>query len=251
MDLALIVIPVLGIALIGSIVQATAGMGFGLVATPVFVALFGPTEGVLWGNIIGMITSGSLLIQKWRDVHWNVAVRFIVAALPMIFLTVFLTKDLDRSVLSVGVGIIMLTMVTVAVFAPNFKKVEGRFPMYLTGAVGGFLSASVSQAGPVLTAYARAARWPQKNFAATLQVYFVTMNFVNIPLKLSVGFGPENATVGWATLIAGFVGIGIGTEIARRLARKITAQQARTFAMVVAIIGALWVTIQGIMGLIA
>lgn len=251
MELALIALPVFGIALIGSGVQATAGMGFGLVATPVFVALFGPSEGVLWGNIVGMITSGSLLIQKWRDVDWNIAVRFIAAALPMIFLTVLFTKDLDTTVLSVGVGIIMLTMVAVAIFAPKFPKVEGRLPMYITGAIGGFLSASVSQAGPVLTAYARAARWPQKNFAATLQVYFVTMNFVNIPLKLSVGFGPENATVGWVTLISGLLGIGIGTEIARRLSRRITPQQARVFAMVIAIIGALWVTIRGVAGLVA
>lgn len=250
MELALIVIPVLGIAVLASGVQSIAGMGFGLVATPVFVALFGPTEGVLWGNIIGMITSGALLIQKWRDIDWGIAIRFIIAAVPVIFATVLLTQGLDQAMLNVAIGILMLVMVGFATFSPKVPHAKGPIPMYITGGLGGFLSASVSQAGPVMTAYARAAEWPQKNFAATLQVYFLAMNVVNIPLKLHVGFGPENPTVGWATLIAGFVGIGIGTEIARRIARKISPKQARTFAMIIAALGASWVLIQGIMQLV-
>ncbi|MDO5049771.1 MAG: sulfite exporter TauE/SafE family protein [Actinomycetaceae bacterium] len=251
MDLALIVIAVLGIAAIGSVVQSIAGMGFGLVATPVFVALFGPTEGVLWGNIVGMTTSAALLFQKWRDIDWNVAIRFTVASIPVIFATVFLTKDISRPVLNAVIGAIMLVMVAFAVMAPKLPKVEGRLPMYITGVLGGFLSASVSQAGPVMAAYARASQWPQKNFAATLQVYFLAMNFVNIPLKLSVGFGPKDSTIGWATFIAALVGIGVGTEVARRVAQRITPKQARTFAMAIATVGASWVIVQGITGLIS
>lgn len=235
--------------MVASGVQSIAGMGFGLVAMPLFVGVFGPAEGVLWGNIIGTVTSATLFVEKRRDVNWKIALRFIVAATPIIFLTVYATRGLNQSMMNIVVGVVMLALVTFAVFAKRLPDLRGVLPMYATGAIGGFLSAAVGQAGPVLTAYARAARWPQRSFAATLQVYFLGMNALNIPLKLSVGYGPTDATVGWLTFGAGFFGIMIGSYIARRISSKITSRQASSFAMIVATVGATLVLTRGLIGI--
>ncbi len=242
---------VAGATLVASGVQSIAGMGFGLVAVPVFIALFGPAEGVLWGNIIGSVTAGTLLVEKRKDVDWAIAARFSVAAVPVIFATVLLTQNLDASMMDLAVGLIMLALVSFAVFARNMPRAQGRLPMYFTGGVGGFLSAAVGQAGPVLTAYARAAHWPQRSFAATLQVYFLAMNAVNIPLKLAVGYGPHDGRVAIATLAAGLVGIALDTFVARTVSARITKQQARNFAMIVASVGATLVFARGIVGILA
>lgn len=246
MGMAWALLVIVGATMVASGVQSIAGMGFGLVAAPVFIALFGPTEGVLWGNIIGSVTAGTLLIEKRKDVDCMIAFRFIVAAVPVIIATVLLTRKLDASIMDIVVGLIMLALVAFTLFARNMPRAQGRLPMYFTGGMGGFLSASVGQAGPVLTAYARAAQWPQRSFAATLQVYFLAMNAVNIPLKLAVGHGPHSGRLAVATLVAGLVGTGLGTVAARKVSTRITKQQARNFAMVVASVGATLVFARGL-----
>lgn len=171
-EIVWLVLAVVGVTLVASGVQHIAGMGFGLVAVPVLFALFGAAQGVLWGNIIGLVTSVAVLVVTWRDVDWGIAIRFTLASVPAIALTVYFTQGLDEAMLNVVVGIIMLVMVGFTVFSVPIPHANGHAAMYVTGALGGFLSASVGQSGPVLTAYARAARWPQRSFVATLQVFF-------------------------------------------------------------------------------
>lgn len=250
MGMAWALLAIVGATLVASGVQSIAGMGFGLVAVPVFITLFGPAEGVLWGNVIGSVTAGTLLLEKRKDVDWAIAIRFTVAAVPVIFATVLLTRNLDASMMDVVAGLIMLTLVAFTLFARNMPRAQGRLPMYFTGGMGGFLSASVGQAGPVLTAYARAAQWPQRSFAATLQVYFLAMNAVNIPLKLAVGYGPHDGRLAVATLVAGLVGTGLGTVAARKVSSHITKQQARNFAMIVACVGATLVFARGLVSVL-
>ncbi len=119
---------IVGATLVASGVQSIAGMGFGLVAAPVFIALFGPAEGVLWGNIIGSVTAGTLLIEKRKYVDWVIAIRFFVAAVPVIFATVLLTRNLDASLMDIVVGLIMPALVAFTVFARNMPRMQGRLP---------------------------------------------------------------------------------------------------------------------------
>ena len=79
----------------------------------------------------------------------------------------------------------------------------------------------------------------------------MAMNAVNIPLKLAVGYGPHDGRVSIATLAAGLVGIALGTFVARTVSARITKQQARNFAMIVASVGATLVFARGIVGILA
>lgn len=246
MELLTVLLPFFGIIILGTITQSISGMGFGLVAVPVFVALFGPIEGVLWGNVIGMVTALALVVQKRENIDWPIAIRFTIASAPAILLTVLAMGQFDTATLNLYVGLLMLAMVFFAVAAPKLPEASGRPLDYFTGFVGGFLSASVAQSGPAMTAYAQATRWNQIRFAATLQPYYLGMNIINIPLKMYFNVDPVSSSLNIPMFLLGIVGIGIGTTLAKRLIKLISARVARNFAMVIALVGACVVISRGV-----
>lgn len=246
MDLILIDIPVLAITLVGASIHGVAGMGLGMTVTPVMVALFGPTEGVLWGNILATTTAASFLIQKYRDVDWGKAARLLVTSIPMIVLTIMVTKNMERAALDLVIGSLVVLMVVFALTSPNMPPAEGKIPIYTTGVIAGVLSATISQAGPIMILYAKASKWEHWSFAATMQAYFLVINGSNIPLKLAVGFGPDDPVRGLVTLAAGVVGMLAGVFISKRIAARIDPLRARNLAMTIATIGAIIVFLRGL-----
>ncbi|MDO5729621.1 MAG: sulfite exporter TauE/SafE family protein [Actinomycetaceae bacterium] len=245
-----VLLPFFAIIVLGSIVQSISGMGFGLVTVPIFVALYGPIEGVLWGNVVGMITALTLMVQKRENIDWGIAGRFSLASVPAIVITVLAMRQLESASLDLYVGGLMLVMVTFGLVAPKLPEANGKIYDYITGFVGGFLSASVAQSGPAMTAYAQATRWNQLKFAATLQPYFLAMNVVNIPLKMTVSIDRASSTLSIPTLLIGAMGIAAGTLLAKRLIAFVSAQTARKFAMAVAFVGATLVLFRGLTALI-
>ncbi|MDO5720650.1 MAG: sulfite exporter TauE/SafE family protein [Actinomycetaceae bacterium] len=241
-----VLLPFLGIIVLGTITQSISGMGFGLVSVPVFVALFGPIEGVLWGNVVGMVTALALVAQKREHIDWPIAIRFTIAAAPAIVLTVWGMGLFDTATLNLYVGLLMLAMVFFAVAAPKLPEASGRPLDYFTGFVGGFFSASVAQSGPAMTAYAQATRWDQNRFAATLQPYYLGMNIINIPLKIFFNVDPLSSSLNIPMFLLGIVAIVVGTTLAKYLIQLISARVARNFALVIALIGACVVISRGV-----
>lgn len=233
----------------GALTQSLAGMGFGMIVAPLLVVMFGPTEGILWGNALGIVNAGILLALKHRDTDWAIAARFTAASIPVIALTVALTHYIPRAPLEVMIGTLILVMSLLSVAAPRLRQVHGVIPQYLTGAVGGFLSASVAQAGPAMVAYAQASRWEQHRFAATLQAYFVAMNLFTVPLKWYSGLIPDPESICLHTILAAIGAMAVGTFLASRLQNRLRPSVLRSFALAVATVGATIVLLRGIISL--
>jgi uncharacterized membrane protein YfcA len=54
----------------GAMAQRVAGLGFGLMVSPVLVVLLGPLDGVMIVNACGATSSLLILFRVWRDVDW-------------------------------------------------------------------------------------------------------------------------------------------------------------------------------------
>lgn len=230
---------------LGAIVQGIAGMGYGMVVVPVMSLMIGSANGVLWGNITGIITALMLAITKWRDIEWKKVGVLVVSSFPAVLLTTWLLSHLHSGWLDVLVGSLMVAIVIFSLVALRFPPVHGVAPLAATGFVSGMLSATVAQSGPVLAAYAQASRWKQINFAASLQPYFIVLNMVVVPSKLFNGLGSVE-TLTPAFLLVAFVMIVAGSLIARPLSRIIPFKVARGLALTVAAVGATMILIRGI-----
>ena len=72
---------------------------------------------------------------------------------------------------------------TVTTIMPNHVRIDGRGYAMASGAAGGFMNTLAGIAGPAITVYAQASRWPQKTFAATLQPLFFVSGAVSLTVK--------------------------------------------------------------------
>ena len=72
---------VLGVVVLGALAQGVTGMGFSLVAAPVFIAVAGQAEGVATVVVLGAASSIVPLARGWRHVRVGDGSRMLVPVL--------------------------------------------------------------------------------------------------------------------------------------------------------------------------
>lgn len=234
------------VTVLGVSVQSVAGMGFGMVAVPIYTILLGPAEGVLLGNITGLVTTGLLAWTKRRNVEWNTVGYFFLGAVPGVLLTSWLLTFLATDWLNLLVGSVMVAMVIFSFTAPRLPAIsDGVGPKLVTGLAAAALSVTVAQSGPAMTSYAQARRWNQLAFAATLQPFFLFVNMLVIPSKLYVGLGSAQAL---PPLLIGLVVVAIvaGMFTGGLAAKIISPRMGRNLALFVATVGATAIVIRSL-----
>lgn len=225
---------------IGATVQSLSGVGFGMVSVPFLVAVLGPSEGVFWGNVAGLVNAVVLTVIKRKDVQWRQLLLLASGALPLILLAVYLQTHMSKGFMDFFIGTLMLLMIAGSFFALRFPKITHPLFAVFTGGLAGFMSASVAQSGPVMVAYAQATRWNQLKFAATMQPLFIVFNGINVPAKLGAGMGEHFFPALGMSLLT----ISAGTLVAKYL--PLDAKFARKLAIFIAIIGSTMVLVRGV-----
>ena len=224
---------------LGACLQRVAGMGIGLVGGPVLMLMLGPVQGILVVNVIACINA---CITTWtvRDrVEWR---RFWLIAPVMIFGAIpaaILISWMDISWLLVVVGAALLIALGAVTFGKTIVPVlRGVGPAISAGVLGGFTNTLAGAAGPVITVYAQAARWPAHVYTATLQPIFVVGGLFSIGVKTLMGAG-DLAGVDWVLWPAAFSAMLAGISVGSLVARQIDRGRAHRLSLLVASLGAL------------
>lgn len=208
-----------GIAVaVGAAMQRISGMGVGLIAAPVLSLLLGPVDGVLLVNLLAVINAATNTWGMRADVDWQ---KFAPIALAMVLGVVpgaWVVASAPTDVLLILVGALLLLALSIVTLGKRYvPHVEGVVPAALSGVVGGFMNTLAGVAGPAITVYAEAARWPQKVYAATLQPIFLVGGSLSFTVKVLSGAADITAIEPplWAaTLTALVAGIAAGTKLA-------------------------------------
>lgn len=229
--------------ILGAGVQGVAGMGFGLVLAPVFIWYFGPIDGIVTVNILGLVNSTTLAVMLRKDINWPLVGWFILAQTPAIVITILGLRVLSVKALEITLGILMLALVATSVFSFKLPRLYGKKPLFCFAALAGALSAAVAQAGSAVTAYAQTSRWSQREFSATMQPVFVAMNLVIVPLKYLAGMAGVSGELSWlmvailvlAVFAGNFISIGL-----RRIVKSTWARNLAVFLGAGGVIPVLW-----------
>jgi uncharacterized protein len=106
-------------ALAAASVQATTGLGFALVLTPIMFALLSPEGAIVTVTALGLELNLLVLLAERRRprVAWGEVAPILAAAVPGVVCGVLLLRALPKPVLQVGVG--------VAVIAAALLRVRG------------------------------------------------------------------------------------------------------------------------------
>ncbi|STY84116.1 sulfite exporter TauE/SafE family protein [Mobiluncus mulieris] len=229
---------VIAMTLLGACVQGVAGMGFGLTTVPVFIWFFGPIDGVVMGNILGLVNSITLGVMLRRDINWPIVGLFVAAQTPAIIITILLLSVLPLKSLEVTIGLLMLVMVAAAVFSFKLPRVYGKKPVFFFAALAGALSAAVAQSGPAVTAYAQTSRWGQKQFSASMQPIFAAMNLVVVPTKYLTGMAGASGELSWSIVGILVLAVLVGNFVSIPLRQIVKSTWARNLAIFLGGVGA-------------
>lgn len=232
---------------VGAAMQRISGMGVGLIAAPVLSLLLGPVDGVLLVNLLAVINAATNTWGMRADVDWQ---KFAPIALAMVLGVVpgaWVVANAPTDVLLILVGVLLLLALSIVTLGKRYvPRVEGVLPAAVSGAIGGFMNTLAGVAGPAITVYAEAARWPQKVYAATLQPIFLVGGALSFTVKVLSGAADITAiepALWAATLAALVVGIAAGTKLAPRVPPTI----AHRIALGLAFLGGATALVRGLL----
>lgn len=234
--------------LLGAIAQRVTGLGFALVAAPVFVLLFGADRGVLLVNVVGALAAGTGVVLDGRHVEWRRIALLVPGALVGIGLGVALFRALDPAVLEIVVGGVLL-LGLLALTLVRRRSIEARPALTVATGVGAGLGGALAGLpGPPVAIYAGATGWRGRTMSASLQVLFLVTAASAALTKLLSGVAtpPAQPAPFWVALTAA---LAAGLTIGHLATRRIPASWAWRFVVVIATAGALATIIRGIVDL--
>lgn len=236
-----------GIAVaVGAALQRISGMGVGLIAAPVLSLLLGPVDGVLLVNLLAVINAATNTWGMRANVDWRKFAPIAAALLAGVLPGAWVVAHAPTNILLVTVGALLLLALSVVTLGKRYvPRVQGVLPAAVSGVVGGFMNTLAGVAGPAITVYAEAARWPQRGYAATLQPIFLVAGTLSFTVKHFTGAADVSAIEAelWvATLAALAVGIALG----KRLAPRVPATTAHKIALGLAFAGGATALVRGL-----
>lgn len=245
--LALVVVSVL----IGAFAQRITGMGFALVVSPALVIILGPFDGVLVVNLCAVLSSLLIVPRVWKHIEWRTFLWLVIPAIIAIVPGSLVAAHVDGPLLQLGVGVLVILALTASLVVTRTQHTVSRRPAALiAGAASGFMNTAAGVGGPALSVYAVLTRWPQAQFAATLQPYFVVIGSVALSTKVlfSGGSLPELDAASWAfVVVALLAGLGLG----ELLHTRISHHAARIAVIWIAYLGGTAALVDGALKLLA
>jgi uncharacterized membrane protein YfcA len=216
---------VLSAVVVGAMAQRVAGLGFGLMVSPVLVVLLGPLEGVMIVNACGATSSLLILFRVWRDVDWWRYVALILPGFVGIALGALPVSRVPAAPLEIGIGILLiLGLLLSQLVARARRRIDGMGIRTASGFSSGFMNAPAAVGGPAVTAYAVLSGWEQKRFGATLQPYFLSTGTASLLAKAIAtgGHWPALAIGEWVLVFVCMIaGIGVGDVLAHKIAGEV------------------------------
>ncbi|MGK3956692.1 TSUP family transporter [Arthrobacter sp. R4] len=234
MVFALVLIAVIA----GALAQRLAGLGFGLLVSPVLVVLLGPFDGVMIINLCGAASSLLILSRVWRHVQWRRYFGLALAAVAGVLPGAWLASNVPEAPLEICIGVLLIIALLASQrLTRSSWRASGPVPMASLGFSSGLMNAAAGVGGPAITAYAIATRWDQKSFGATLQPYFVTTGLTSLVSKyvLSGGHLPGLEGWQWLSILAAMV---VGIVAGDLLSGKVKPASVRRIVVAIAYLGA-------------
>ena len=223
---------------IGGLAQTTTGFGFSLVAAPFLVTAFAAPGGVQLNLVLSSILNLAILITDWRQVRPVDLLWMLVPAAAVVLVLSPVIRGADRGPLTVGAGVFILAGVVVLARGIKVRAAAGRGGAVGAGAMSGAMTVIAGAGGPPVVLYTVNAGWAPMATRATLQAFFLSLNFVAL-----LGLGVPRR-IPLVLPIAMAVGLLVG----RAIAGRVPESRIRKATLVLAFAGGLLAIARGLTG---
>ena len=205
------------IILVASILQASTGFGFSIMATPFLLMLFLPQEAIQINIILSLIISISLIWKIRMDVDFILLKRFIFGSVPFGIL-IFISVNINTFKLAVSILLLLLTLLLIC----NVKVRSTPFRDFVVGGLSGLLTTSIGMPGPPLRLYFTGTDTEKEKLRATTLAFYLFIYFIS--LLTQILFTGTDITIWKSSFYAipiVFLGLFIGQIIFKWLNQQV------------------------------
>lgn len=225
----------------GALTQRVTGIGFALVCAPLLVLVAGPFDGVVLSNLLGLIVSVVVFVAHWRDTEWRRGLLLAVPALVTIPLGAWVARTVPPAPLMVIIGVLVIVALAAVLLSRRARVLKGTRGAVGAGAASGFMNVTAGVGGPAIVLYAVSTDWEHRRFVATFQFYSIFTNLASLVAKGGLPRISSSALVlSLGALVAGLVG-------GELLSRRVDHGLARRLAIGLALGGALFTVVKGVL----
>ena len=225
----------------GALTQRVTGIGFALVCAPLLVLIAGPFEGVVLSNLLGLTVSAVVFVTHWRDTEWKKGVLLAVPALAAIPFGAYVARNVAPAPLMVIIGLLVILALGAVTLSERARVLRGTGGAIVAGASSGFMNVTAGVGGPAIVLYAVSTKWEHRKFVATFQFYSI---FTNLASLVAKGGLPH---VSSAALVVSFGALAVGLVGGEFLARHVDHELARRLAVGLALAGAVFTVVKGVL----
>ncbi|EOP92137.1 hypothetical protein IGM_01750 [Bacillus cereus HuB4-4] len=208
------------IILVASILQASTGFGFSIMATPFLLMLFLPQEAIQINIILSLIISISLIWKIRMDVDFVLLKRFILGSIVGVPLgiLIFISVNINTFKLAVSILLLLLTLLLIC----NVKVRSTQSRDFIVGGLSGLLTTSIGMPGPPLLLYFTGTNTEKEKLRATTLAFYLFIYFISLVTQIL--FTGTNKTIWESSFYAipiVFLGLFIGQIMFKWLNQRI------------------------------
>lgn len=182
----------LGVAAVVIGLSKTAVPGAGTVAVAIFAAML-PAKQSTGTILLLLILADLFAVVTYRShTNWRALLRLAPAVVAGILLGVVFLFFADDAWVRRTIGVILLAVIAITLLrrrmgAPVSDAGPHRVAAATYGTLSGFTTMVANAAGPVMSMYFLAARFPVKEFLGTAAWFFAIVNIGKLPFSIGLG----------------------------------------------------------------
>ncbi len=230
-------------ALLGAAAQRLTGVGYTLVAGPLFIAAIGPWDALALFQLCGLLLTCAIIVQTWSWIDWalvrDTVPWIVLAGVP----TLCLAGLVPARVLSWSVAAAILGSVAIVVLRPTVRLPDSRPRRAAVAAMSGLMGAGTGVGGPPLALYAQATRMPVAVFVASAQVPFAILALSVLTTRWLV-FGSAVPLLGVSVYAVVGIATAVGIGCGRALAGTVPDRLAFHLLNLISVLGAVTILVR-------
>lgn len=208
-------------------VTKTAMPALGTIPVALFAAVLPAKEST--GAVLGLLIVGDVVAVSIYHSHadWGALRKLIPSVLAGVLLGVAVLRFADDEAVRRIIGGILVFLVLLST-VPRARRGSGGEPRpvppalaLLFGPLGGFTTMVANAAGPVMSLYFVAARFPVSTLLGTAAWFFLLVNAMKLPFSIALGLITAQSLLTNLLLVpALLVGALLGRTVARRISPR-------------------------------
>ena len=219
----------------------TALPGAGTIAVAIFAAVL-PAKQSTGVILLLLIVADLFAVAMYRrHANWRALLRLAPAVVAGVLLGVLFLWFADDAWVKRTIGVILLAVIAITLLRRRFGARIGsggphRVAAATYGTLGGFTTMVANAAGPVMSMYFLAMRFPVKEFLGTAAWFFAIVNVFKVPFSIGLGIITAPGLLLDAVLVpAVVVGALVGRWVADRIDQRLFERLVIAFTIVGAV----------------